>query len=386
MCAGGERGGGQYASTWGDEEEAPSVAHRQERRSRREVEEVVDVDVRRYVEQMEREDEDAHCHPTDDPSPWRDSQELSLKMRSVKLNKVCAMSTSVHDQHFVAQLARSCPGKVVPAFGYHPWFAHQISLCDSTTKEDHYRSLFLAQADADAGTSSRTLEAKNQLEDLLPHLPPPIALSDIIQTLRRNLQEHPTALVGEVGMDRIFRLPMSAHGYTRDPTLSCLSTPLSHQLSILSAQVQVAISLRRSVSLHSVKAGDATLAWVREMDRRWPGSGRRTKHVDLHSCSLSAEMIRTNAHPNIYISFSLTINARQKSLAHQIRACRADRLLVESDWHSAHGLSARTWAALRFVADIKQELRQGEERGSEAGYEKAAYCLRSNWNRFIRGE
>ncbi|CEH18155.1 TatD-related DNase [Ceraceosorus bombacis] len=257
-------------------------------------------------------------------------------MRSVKLNKVCAMSTSVHDQDFVSHLARSCPEKVIPAFGYHPWFAHQISLCNSTTKEDHYRSLFLAQADA--VPSSRTLEAKKELEDLLPHLPRPIALSDIIQTLRRNLQDHPTALVGEVGMDRIFRLPMSAHGYTRDPSLrstgakadeeglysitaeqekqeeeeavnegsdevhatglaqedarvhghglgkrnralSSLSTPLSHQLSILSAQVQVAISLRRSVSLHSVKAGDATLAWVREMNRRWPGSGRRTKRV-----------------------------------------------------------------------------------------------------------
>lgn len=199
-----------------------------------------------------------------------------------------------------------------------------------------------------------------ELEALLPSLPIPTPLRVILAELRTNLKAHPRALLGEVGIDKSFKLPSSPAGYTRDPAvrgtellkaedsshalglrgrgLTSLATPLSHQLAILTAQVEVAIQLERNVSFHSVRAGGATLEWFNEMATRFPSSKAPTRSkrqvkraervgavvfeeadvkkgfadisewlmnasfsnsahtsarsdVDLHSCSLSAQLI-----------------------------------------------------------------------------------------------
>jgi len=98
-------------------------------------------------------------------------------------------------------------------------------------------------------------------------------------------------MLGEVGLDRSFRLPALGSG-TLDPgkeglvdddprrwdllrtreahqdetedkpssKFSKLSTPLlTHQLPILQAQLSVAVKLKRNISLHSVKAQEHTL-------------------------------------------------------------------------------------------------------------------------------
>lgn len=154
---------------------------------------------------------------------------------------------------------------------------------------DHYRKLFLSE------TSTPTQAA--ELETLLPSLPTPTPLRVILAELRDNLQRHPRALLGEVGIDKSFKLPSSPAGYTRDPAirgpngapppeandsshalglrgrgLTSLATPLSHQLAILTAQVEVAIQLGRNVSLHSVRAGGATAEWFNDMEVKFPSS------------------------------------------------------------------------------------------------------------------
>lgn len=131
---------------------------------------------------------------------------------------------------------------------------------------------------------------------MLPSLPTPTPLRHILAELRNNLERHPQALLGEVGIDKSFKLPSSPAGYTRDPAirgpnggppqeggdshalglrgrgLTSLATPLSHQLAILTAQVEVAIELRRNVSFHSVRAGGATIEWFNEMAAKFPSS------------------------------------------------------------------------------------------------------------------
>src|SRR6266404_667477 len=105
---------------------------------------------------------DVHCHPTDAPSVTASSIE-SLPCT------LCAMSTRAEDQSKVAALARAHPERIVPAFGYHPWWAHRISLDAAAGSAPdgaaHYRALFLpASAPPDA-----KLEAA--FARLLPHLP-----------------------------------------------------------------------------------------------------------------------------------------------------------------------------------------------------------------------
>lgn len=361
---------------------------------------------------------DAHCHPTDDPRPWRDVDTLTQKLKDVKIGSVCAMSTSVRDQGYVSQLADQLPNKIVPAFGYHPWFVHLISTNDNESSNAHYRSLFRAEKE------------KDEVEELLPDLPNPIPLPLILTTLRTNLERYPKAILGEVGIDRAFRLPKDPKGWTREPDdlannhtlalrdrpLTNLNTPIEHQLHILKEQFAIAIELGRSVSLHSVRAGGATVTLLDDLKKKFPnqqqglnkkqrrlqkkdlhqqaeevenGEPRKKSfqdiNVDVHSCTLSAPMISQlqQKHPNLYISFSIAINAKQKDLRQQLLACDPKRLLIESDWHSAEDLGSRCWQMIRLATEVLGDTIVDSSYGIEEKYFQAAKRFNQNWIRFL---
>jgi Tat protein secretion system quality control protein TatD with DNase activity len=108
-------------------------------------------------------------------------------------------------------------------------------------------------------------------------------------------------MLGEVGIDRSARIPFPTNGgdgddnvpdgRTNGPKLSPFSTPFTHQLAILEAQLTLAVELRRNVSLHSVKAS----AQTRELFDRMAaahGAAWFAISVDVHSCTLSPEVWR----------------------------------------------------------------------------------------------
>ncbi|THH30530.1 hypothetical protein EUX98_g3650 [Antrodiella citrinella] len=210
--------------------------------------------------------------------------------------RVCAMSTRPSDQALVRDLAQRYPDKVVPAFGYHPWFSHWISTSTEPegtqiSKEAHYRSLLLSQ--------SSSPEHRAAFDRLLPYLPDPTPLHDILTSLRADLLAFPHAMLGEVGLDRSARIPYTtpslppytlhepAHG-TRKDVLSPFTIPIDHQVKVLEVQLEVAVELGRNVSVHSVKAQLATVELLERMKGRF-GSQWADVSVDLHSCGLSAE-------------------------------------------------------------------------------------------------
>lgn len=235
------------------------------------------------------------------------------------------MATDPADQELVAELAAADP-RVVPAFGFHPWAAHRIG-----SGPEHYAALFGAPPTPDA---QRALEL----------LPPPLPLADALADLRAHLMRYPHALLGEVGLDRSFRLPAPPGAATR---LVPLQTPLEHQMALLEAQVRIAVELGRSVSMHSVRAAGPTLAFL---DRLYA-------HADapplvLHSCTMSPESIVQvqRRHARVYVSFSMTINARQRALDAQIAACDPARLLCESD--TSADFAEHTAAAAERIARV----------------------------------
>jgi Tat protein secretion system quality control protein TatD with DNase activity len=367
---------------------------------------------------------DAHCHPTDDPAPWENIDALSSKLKNVKIGRVCAMSTSNRDQAFVAQLARELPGKIVPAFGYHPWFSHKIAVKETDTvqipdAETHYRRVLGKSRDSE------------ELDMLVKHLEKPRTLDEIIAELRKNLMDHPSSILGEVGIDRVFRLPKDPRGWSREPDeeaqqdeaelslgrrkrpLSSLSPSIEHQLAVVKAQIAVAIELGRSVSLHSVRAGGALMQLFDDLSKAYPGELRLSKrerkrrdfqtseseqegsngrtapfdriNIDLHSCTLSAEMIQQlqRKYANVFVSFSLAINSRQRDFEAQLRACDPHRLLIESDWHSAQDLGARCWTMVRLATDVIGAPLATEGPGQE-DYRHAAALFHQNWIRFVQ--
>jgi Tat protein secretion system quality control protein TatD with DNase activity len=205
------------------------------------------------------------------------------------------MATQEGDQSKVATLARTRPDRIVPAFGYHPWWAHRISLnAPSGTTPDHtahYRALFLPDS---SPPPSAELEAA--FVRLLPTLPQPISLADILADIRAHLNEFPSAMLGEVGIDRAARIPFkdgdaSSEEGNHPRALSPFSTPFAHQLAVLEAQLALAVEMRRNVSLHSVKAPAQTLALFDRMAATH-GTAWFAISIDVHSCTLSPEVWR----------------------------------------------------------------------------------------------
>lgn len=149
------------------------------------------------------------------------------------------------------------------------------------SKEDHYRKLLLHDS------SPSKVEQYTQIFDqLFPLLPEPIPLSNIMADLRVNLEKFPNAMVGEVGLDRSFKVPFDYFAENRK--LTPFTIPLEHQLAILEAQLDLAVELKRNASVHSVKAQQATIELLHKLERRHGESWYRIS-VDMHSCGFSPE-------------------------------------------------------------------------------------------------
>jgi len=234
---------------------------------------------------------DAHCHPTDTMSSI-------ASIPSMKAHALTIMATRSQDQHLVDEVARdlgiqgpeSLPGaasgadttttrdgprsKVIPAFGWHPWFSYQIY---DDRKEGP--STFHPEAHAGSVEAAKKAHYEAVLQptpsedtEFIASLPTPAPLSQFIEETRSNLEAHPYALVGEVGLDKALRIPQqwpsssasSSSPSSRDENLtpggregrplSPYRVQMQHQQAILEAQLRLAGEKGRAVSIHGVQA------------------------------------------------------------------------------------------------------------------------------------
>ncbi|KAI9826257.1 MAG: hypothetical protein M1826_006679 [Phylliscum demangeonii] len=198
------------------------------------------------------------------------------------------MATRAEDQQLVERVAddlgvkdhafmtsRDSVERVVPCFGWHPWFSHQ--LYDDTQppnpeerstkfKQNHYRTVLVPKPDD---------------LDFLDALPDPRPLSEVLGHIMDCLKKYPLALVGEIGLDKSFRLPEAWApdvAVARDPSLtpggrdgrrlSPYRVSMEHQKIILKAQLHLAGQMGRAVSVHGVQAHGVVVEVLQES---WKG-------------------------------------------------------------------------------------------------------------------
>ncbi|KAJ6789267.1 hypothetical protein PWT90_06432 [Aphanocladium album] len=358
---------------------------------------------------------DAHCHPTDTMT----SIDEFAKMRTSVLT---IMATRSQDQDLVAQVAAShsiqssqdlsdaaaAACKVVPAFGWHPWFSHQ--LYDDSSKEPTYKTDDNTSPAEAKKAHYRAVLQPSPDDAFIDGLPDPAPLSSFIAATRQRLEAHPLALVGEMGLDKAFLVPeqrasSSAAEDTdaaRDETLtpggregrrlSPHRVRMPHQQAVLAAQLRLAGEAGRAVSLHGVQAhgvlyDTVSRCWAghelpsrREQKLVAPGAEdfsssseeedeeeegslpQRMKALELknkqekkgkgkpyppriclHSFSGSVstleQWMRRNVPAKVYVSFSTAVNmsteASRSKIDDVIKAVPDDRVLIESDLHTA---------------------------------------------------
>ena len=373
---------------------------------------------------------DAHCHPTDIMASTADIAKMKARVLTV-------MSTRSQDQKLVQCTAQKYPiankedfsqqgvSHVVPAFGWHPWMSHELYDDRGSDTEldvvEHYKSVLVPPPED---------------LDFLKALPPPTSISQYLRETEARLVEFPLALVGEVGLDRAFRLPDgpapkgsaeershksggSLEEYTggsrEGRPLSPYRVSMEHQKAVLRAQLDLAAKTSRAVSLHSVQAHGVVFDLIQGM---WKGhekpSKRQTKRrqsvtnthasefegnvnedqakqslpypprICMHSYSGPPDALKQFLNPKVptdfYFSFSTAINFNDshgsaEKVISVIKQVPDDRILIESDLHCAGELMDSLLKEIVLkVCEIKEwSLSNGAER------------LKQNWIKFIFG-
>ena len=380
---------------------------------------------------------DAHCHPTDTVSSMNTISTMKARILTI-------MATRAQDQELVAQFAdaygiskfsitdllgladgtKEVCCQVVPSFGWHPWFSHQL-YDDSLTRTAndtnivdkllHYKAVIVPSPDD---------------TEFLQSLPDPLPLSHYIARTRLYLEKYPFALVGEIGLDRAFRIPDQSPPGARDANDSALTpggregrrlTPyrvhIDHQRRILKAQLNLAGELSRPVSVHGVAAHGILFETLQETWRGYEKKAvskraRKTSYRDveahpkkdenhakheildplatrpfppricLHSYSGPPgplrQYLRSSIPATVFFSFSEVINFSSMSskAAEVIKEIPDDRLLIESDLHCA---GERMDDLLERIARSLCQIKQWP-------LEKGIRQLACNWVQFVFGE
>lgn len=365
---------------------------------------------------------DAHCHPTD-------TMAAVAKIPAMKAATLTVMSTRGQDQDLVEQTAQSLNktengghDRILPCFGWHPWFSHQI--LDDTIPSNGQD----AEQQKHAHYIAVLAPSPAEDPDFLNQLPTPKPLSTLISETRTRLQAFPKALIGEIGLDKAFRLPGAWNqtdlenrddqltpGSREGRPLSPYKVKLDHQRTILKAQLQLAGEMQRAVSVHSVQSHGAVFDLLKELwtghersvmsrrqrekqrdvegalsdDEANPNSGPRADRslpfpprICMHSYSGPVEPIRQFLHKSnpsdVYFSFSSVINFSgppARKVGEVIKALPADRILIESDIHVAGPeMDQLLEDVARRVCEVRGwELREGVQQ------------LADNWRRFVYG-
>ncbi|KAF2639627.1 Metallo-dependent hydrolase [Massarina eburnea CBS 473.64] len=316
---------------------------------------------------------DAHCHPTDTMTSIRSIPSMRTKCLTV-------MGTRAQDQALVAEVADT----------------HGVKSGDpGKWPSDEY----------------------------------PTPFSKFLAQTGDRLERYPYALVGEIGLDRSFRIPFPwrpEEGPDRDESLTpggregrrltAFRCNQKHQKAIYKKQLQLAAEYRRAVSIHGVQAHgmvydalkelwqghEKEILSKRELKRR--GADHQTAkdgveaeeedlkprpyppRICLHSYSGGSAHLNSYFNPaipvDIFVSFSTAINLGDalenetpESFVEMIKTVPDHRLLVESDLHTAGEEMDRR------LEDIVKRVCGAKGWGLEEGVER----LGKNWRRFAFG-
>ena len=367
---------------------------------------------------------DAHCHPTDTMTSIE-------QIPAMKAATLTVMSTRGQDQDLVAQVAKSLgkdelnntknQARVIPCFGWHPWFSHQII-------QDDLASSDLSSTDQKRTHYKKVLTPSPDDEDFISALPDPKPLSQLISETRERLLAYPAALVGEVGLDRAFRLPNPwtkeeiesrndslTPGSREGRRLSPYRVHMDHQKAVLRAQLRLAGELHRAVSVHSVQAHGVVSDILKDLwsgyERKRPNRRERVRRRSAelaHAGSDMEEDVKSTDQPplpfppricmhsysgppdpikqylrrenpsDVYFSFSSVINFSGPSVQKAIDTIKAlpdDRVLIESDLHTAGPV----------MDDLLEEVARNICKLRGWPLHEGVQRLADNWKRFAFG-
>ncbi|CAL9736057.1 uncharacterized deoxyribonuclease YMR262W [Monosporozyma servazzii] len=210
--------------------------------------------------------------------------------------------------------------------GIHPWYAHLYTLDPHTTKTDHYKQVLKWSGNG----RDKIDHFQSEFTLLIQQLPDPVVIQDDTE-LALPLPH----FIGEVGLDKVFRIPLTKGKQKLGDTvaLSHFTCSLEHQLVILEWWLRQASKYSLSVQLHAVKYPDPILQSCRKCLASNPNC-----NILLHGFQGSVEnltqWIRHFTKERVYVSFNTHLNERLLDSYHEV--LDSNHVLAETDWPSFH--------------------------------------------------
>jgi Tat protein secretion system quality control protein TatD with DNase activity len=244
------------------------------------------------------------------------------------ISGMAIMSTHPRDFERVLQYSKDLPVerpgvRVVPCFGVHPWFLHEL------TEQDWQLSESASESESD-------------------HHPPSTSnqqLPNWLVDMETRLTSTPGAIVGEIGLD----------GFHFDPITQDLVSPMEQQVEAFRLQMELAARLDKPVSVHGVKSFQQLMEVLAELKtsktKKLPPKiyfhafGGKAGTVDQLTALCGRESGR------VYFGFAPVINFRSPKTAEIVRKVGIDRLVIETDHEDAARVPESIVEGIRFLSE-----------------------------------
>ncbi|SCU78608.1 LAMI_0A05226g1_1 [Lachancea mirantina] len=213
---------------------------------------------------------DAHCHIATKTAGTSDRDRAFIPQDDDTPVARCVMS---NNQFEWTRLEKGdLPKHTQLAFGVHPWYCHLFTLQENVDPREHYATV---------------LECNDQqsLDAIIQKLPTPAFLPQYISD---RFDRRRVRCIGEVGLDKLFRLPENGF-YSQDcpARLGNVRVKMTHQIAVFRAMCDLAAREQLPVSLHAVKCHGIIFEQCRQL--LLPASN---VNVCLHSYTGSIATLR----------------------------------------------------------------------------------------------
>ena len=234
---------------------------------------------------------------------------------SIILSGMALMSTHPRDYPLVTQLSESIPkqipgSRIVPCYGVHPWFLHELT-----------------ERDWETTTSS--------------------GMPNFVQELDARIAATPNAIVGELGLDRL----------RYDPDTLGLLTPMEQQVIAFEAQMEIAARRERPVSIHCVQSWGPMMTVLSRLKTK-PSVGLPPKvyfHAFGGKVGTVDQLLALCGRDTTYFGFAPVINFRSPKTADVIRHIGLERLVLETDHEDASLVPESIESGIRLLAEALNE-------------------------------
>lgn len=258
---------------------------------------------------------------------------------------------------------------VVPSFGVHPWFVHELT-------EEDWESV----------TTETTMETMSFLSKyFLEHGRP-----RWMHRIETYISENPNAIIGEIGLDKFHytttTLPdcdddnskLNNNDKQHSMIQKVLTTPIEQQVLVFRLQMEMAIQYRLPVCVHCVHAFGPLLDALADIKQQYHCSNDHRKNNNttfpiakiyfhayggklntvqqiLSLCEGKAPPTKSNATATTtttkcYFGFAPCVNFRSPKTMDVIRAVGLSRLLLETDHEELSFVSSSLQAGVQYIA------------------------------------